>query len=165
MMYPASAAEIKQAQLPHNVVITALFFCNLLMAPAVIALHFGMLGLLLPLLATAVVLVFVYWRSRQVSSWFVDSHWRLALLNSRWLLLGYAISAALIFLGWLLSQTASEPSMKHIIWTALTRIALLPTLAGVMVAAMTEASAISLVSKREVPDKLVARFPPIAANE
>jgi hypothetical protein len=40
-------------------------------------------------------------------------------------------------------------------WTALTRIAILPTLAGVMITAISEASAISLASKREVPDKLI----------
>ena len=160
MIYPASEIEIKKAQLPHNLLISALFFCNLLMAPAVIVLHFGMLGLLLPLITSGAVLAYVFWRSRQTGSWFVDSHWRLAFANSRWLLLGYAVSAALILLAWLLSQTAHDASMKHILWTALTRIALLPTLAGVMVSAIMEASAISLVSKREVPDKLAAGFPP-----
>jgi len=53
--------------------------------------------------------------------------------------------------------------MKHILWVALTRIALLPTLIGVMVTAMMEASAISLASKREVTDKLAATFQPPAS--
>jgi hypothetical protein len=36
----------------------------------------------------------------------------------------------------------------------------LPTLVAVMVTAVMEAGAISLATKREVPDKLAAKFPP-----
>jgi len=68
----------------------------------------------------------------------------------------------LIFIAWLISLSAQEANMAHILWTALTRIALLPTLIAVMVTAIVEASAISLASKREVPDKLAACFPPPA---
>ena len=44
--------------------------------------------------------------------------------------------------------------MQHILWTALTRIALMPTLILVLITAVLEASAIPMASKREVPDKL-----------
>jgi hypothetical protein len=80
------------------------------------------------------------------------------------MMLGYAVTAALIFIAWLVSMTAHEASMKHIMWTALTRIAILPTLAGVMITAISEASAISLASKREVPDKLVDQQAPSRAE-
>lgn len=160
MQFQVSDTEIRQAQLPHNIFISGLFGLNLLVAPAVIALKFGMVGLLIPLISTGAMIAYIYLRSRKTTLWFVDAHWRLAFSNSRWLLGGYAITAALIFLAWLVSLAASNPSMGHIIWTALTRIAILPTLAGVMVTAISEASAISLATKREVPDKLVAKFPP-----
>ncbi|MFA6971131.1 MAG: hypothetical protein WC208_06975 [Gallionella sp.] len=160
MRFEISEAEVKRAQLPHNLLIAGLFALNLLMAPAVIALNFGMKGLLMPLFSTGALIAYIYLRSRKNTSWFTDVHWRLAFRNSRWLLLGYAVTAALILFAWLVSLTAHEASMGHIIWTALTRIAILPTLAGVMVTAIMEAGAISLASKHEVPDNLVASFPP-----
>ncbi|MDD2721406.1 MAG: hypothetical protein PHH47_08890 [Gallionella sp.] len=160
MQCQASEAEIKRAQQPHNLLIAGLFGFNLLMAPAVLALKIGMIGLLIPLLSSGGLIVFVKLRSTRPAAWFVAMHWKLAYRNSRWLLLGYAVSAVMIFLGWLVSLNASSVSMGHIIWTALTRIAILPTLAAVMVTAISEASAISLASKREVPDKLAAQFPP-----
>jgi hypothetical protein len=50
--------------------------------------------------------------------------------------------------------------MRHILWTALTRIALMPTLIAVMVTAILEFSASAQATKREVPDKIVRVFPP-----
>ena len=162
MQFEISEAEIKHAQLPHNLLIAGLFALNLLMAPAVIALHAGMIGLLIPLSSTGALIAYIYLRSRKTTSWFIDAHWRLAFRNSRWLMLGYAVTAVLILIAWLVSLTAHEASMGHILWTALTRIAILPTLAGVMVTAIMEAGAISLATKREVPDNLAASFPPPA---
>ncbi len=160
MKFEIDEAQIRRAQVPHNLFISGLFGLNLLVAPAVIALKFGMAGLLIPLLSTGALIAYLYLRSKKTTLWFVDAHWRLAFRNSRWLLAGYAITAALILIAWLVSLAASSPSMGHIVWTALTRIAVLPTLAGVMVTAISEASAISLATKREVPDNLVAKFPP-----
>jgi hypothetical protein len=162
MQFQISGNDIRRAQLPHNLLISGLFLLNLLMAPAVIVLHTGMTGLLIPLFSTGALIAYIYLRSRKTSTWFVDAHWRLAFRNSRWLMLGYAVTATLIFIAWLVSLTAHEASMGRILWTALTRIAILPTLAGVMVTAITEADAISLAAKREVPDKLAAKFPPPA---
>jgi hypothetical protein len=162
MKFDIGEAEIKRAQLPHNLLISGLFGFNLLMAPAALALKLGMAGLLIPLFSTGALIFYIYLRSRKSTIWFVDAHWKLACNNSRWLLAGYAVTAILILIAWLVSLAAHNPSMGHIIWTALTRIAILPTLAGVMVTAISEASAISLVTKCEVPDKLAARFPPPA---
>ncbi|MCX7193518.1 MAG: hypothetical protein NTY60_07865 [Proteobacteria bacterium] len=160
MKFEISESDRKRAQLPHNLLISGLFGFNLLMAPAVLALKLGMIGLLIPLFSTGALIMYLYLRSRQSTIWFVDAHWRLAFRNSRWLMRGYAVTAVLVFVAWLVSLTAHNPSMGHIIWTALTRIAILPTLAGVMITAITEASAISLATKHEVPDELVASFPP-----
>ena len=160
MQFQPSVLEVKQAQLPHNLLISGLFAFNLLMAPAVLALQLGMIGLLIPLLSSGALIAYLYLRSKKSTSWFVDAHWLLAFRNSRWLMLGYAVSAVLIFIAWLVSLSAANASMGHIVWTALTRIAIIPTLAGVMVTALAEAGAISLASKCEVPDNLTVIFPP-----
>lgn len=161
MQYPAAtAAEIKQAQTPHNLFVSGLFLFDLLLAPAVIVLDIGMAGLLLPLSCSGALLAYIYLRCATTGGWFVAAHWRLAWLRGRLLLMGYAASAALIFIAWLVSLGARDPNMEQIMWTALTRIALMPTLIMVMVTAVLEAGAISLATRREVPDKLAARFPP-----
>ena len=53
MQFEVSEAEVKQAQIPHNLLIMGLFAFNLLMAPAVIVLKLGMAGLRLGFLAGA----------------------------------------------------------------------------------------------------------------
>jgi hypothetical protein len=50
--------------------------------------------------------------------------------------------------------------MAHIMWTAMTRIALVPSLIFVMITVVLEASAIAQSSNGEVPDKLAVKFPP-----
>jgi hypothetical protein len=114
------------------------------------------------LLCSLGLLAYIYLRSKKTTTWFVDVHWKLAVSRARLLLIGYALTAALIFIAWLISLASSDHNMRHIIWTALTRIALMPTLILVLATAVLEASAIPMVTKREVPDKLAASFPPPA---
>ncbi len=152
-------AEVRKAQFPHNLFVAGLFMFDLLLTPAVIALKIGMLGLFIPLLCSGTLIAFIYLRSKKTTTWFVDMHWKLTFKRAQWLMIGYAISAVLIFLAWLISLTASTPDMGRIVWTALTRIALMPTLIAVLITAVLEASAIPLAAKREVPDKLAASFP------
>ncbi len=163
MNFQTSAEEIKQAQVPHNLFVSGLFLFDLLMTPAVIVLKLGMAGLLVPLACSGGLIAYFYLRSkRRTASWFVDAHWKLAWSRGLWLMLGYAVTGALVFVAWLVSLTARDPNMEHILWTALTRIALMPTLIAVMITAVQEASAIALATRGEVPDKLAAKFPPPA---
>jgi len=160
MQFQANVAQIKQAEKPHNLMLAVVFGLNLLMTPAVIGLNLGMWGLLVPVVSSCMVIGYIYLRSRSSRGWFVDVHWKLSLSNSRWLLRGYAVSAALVLLAWLVAQAAQQNSMKHIIWTALTFIAILPSIAGVLVTAISPASAASMAGQRQVPDPFAAKFPP-----
>ncbi|GAB4116535.1 MAG: hypothetical protein Fur0026_03770 [Sideroxydans sp.] len=162
MQYPADARAKKLSQAPHNLFIIGLFAFDLLMTPAVIGMKIGMTGLLIPLLCSGSLLAWIGWRSRRTTDWFVALHWRLSWARGRLLLLGYAVSATLILLAWLLSQTSDDAHMGHILWIALTRIALLPTLIMVLVTAVLEFSAAAQAAKGEVPDKLAAKYPPPA---
>ena len=152
--------EIRRAQVPHNLFISGLFVLDLFMTPAIVVLNAGMSGLLIPLLCSSLLIGYIFRRSRKTTSWFVDAHWRLTFNNSRWLMLGYAVSALLIFVAWLISQAAHEASMQHILWLALTRIALVPTLIAVIVTAVMEANAIGLANNCGVPDGLAGEGPP-----
>lgn len=161
MHYPqATSRDILDAQQPHNLYIAGILTINLLMTPAVIALKIGMAGLLVPLLLSAMLIAYIFVRSRRPGRWFVSIHWRLCFNRAKLLLLGYAISGTLVLLGWLVSLTAQSPSMGHIIWTALTRIAVIPALIFVLVTAVLEFSAIGQAGNREISDKCAAKFPP-----
>lgn len=162
MKIQATADERKQAQNPHNLFVAGVFAFDLLMTPAVLSLKIGMIGLLIPLICSGSLLAYIYLRSRKQTSWFVDMHWHLTWNRSRLLLLGYAISAFLVLVAWLLSMISNDPRMASIIWTALTRIALMPTLIFVLFTSVLEASAIAQATNGEVPDKLAAKYPPPA---
>ena len=159
----ATADEVKQAQTAHNLFISGVFLFNLLAAPAVLALKIGMIGLLIPLLLSGSLIIYIYLRSRKTTTWFVDMHWKIAFARSKLLMLGYAITTTLIFLAWLISISMKDHNMGHIILTALTRVALVPTVIMVLVTAVMEFGSFAQAGKREVPDKLVAKFPPPAA--
>jgi hypothetical protein len=152
--------EVRKAQFPHNLFITGLFLFDLFMTPAVLALKLGMISLLIPLLFSGSLIVFIYLRSKKTTTWFVDAHWKLSFSRARLLMLGYAISAVLIFIAWLVSLASHDPNMRHIIWTALTRVALMPTVILVLACAVMEFGAYAQAGKREVPDKIAAKFPP-----
>jgi hypothetical protein len=146
-----SGAEIKQAQVPHNLFIAGLFIFNLLMTPAVIALKIGMMSLFIPLLCSGCLVSYCYWRGNRVSNHFVAAHWKLAYKHGLLLFAGYSISGTLIFLAWLFSTSMRDAQMGQIVWTALTRIALVPTLIFVMITMVMEFSAYSAATKRKVP--------------
>ncbi len=162
MIFQVGDTEIKQAQVPHNLFVTGIFFFDLLLTPAAIVLNIGLYALLLPLACSLLVIAVIYVRSRKASVWFVDAHWKLALRHGQWLMLGYAVTAGLMLLAWLLSLASNDAHMKHILLTALTRIAVLPTLLAVMVTVVLEASALALAGKGEVPDRIVQKYPPPA---
>jgi hypothetical protein len=159
----ATPEEVRLAQAPHNLLISGVFLFNLLAAPAVLALKIGMIGLLIPLLLSSSLIAYVYLRSRKTTTWFVDMHWKIAFSRSKLLMLGYAITTTLVFLAWIISISMKDHNMGHIILTALTRVALVPTVIMVLVTAVMEFGSFAQAGKREVPDKLAAQFPPPAA--
>ncbi len=160
MQFNPSPQARQLAQTPHNVFIVGLFAFDLLMTPAVLAMKIGMAGLLIPLVCSGALMAYIHWRSQQDGVWFVQMHWRLAWTRCRLLLIGYAISATLILLAWLISQISHDPHMAKILWTALTRIALMPTLVFVLVTSVMAFNGYAMAGKGELPDKLVAKFPP-----
>ncbi len=166
MQTDADRSQRQQARQPHNLFMLNLALFHLLMTPAAIVLGAGLLGMLLPLALSLATIAYTHLRSRRVcaaSPWFVCLHWRLAMRNYRLLLIGYAITAALLALGWLLAAASSDPHMRNILHTVLVRIAVMPVLIMVMVNFYLESNAIAQASNGEIPDGLARRFPPADA--
>jgi len=157
-----SDADKKLARSPHNLFIINVFLFNLMLTPAAIVLDVGMYGFLIPLVCSLSVIVYIYQRSKKSTSWFVDMHWRLSFRRCQFLMLGYMITAFLVLVAWLISLTTSDAKMAEIIFTAISRVAVAPTVLAVMATAVLEAGSYHMVNKGEVPDKLVEKFPPPA---
>jgi len=153
-------ADKNAARSPHNLFVLNIFFCNLLMTPAAIVMDVGMYAFLIPLACSLSVILYIFLRSRRTSRWFVDMHWQLAFRRCVWLMSGYAATALLLLVGWLISLSAADARMADIMFTAISRIAVLPSLLAVMITVVMEAGALHLVNKGEVPDKLADKYPP-----
>ena len=165
MRFHIDDVAIRQAKTPHELTMVNLLLVNLLLGAAGVVLNIGVLGFLLPMLPSLLVIAFTVWRARvhqHRGPWFAAAHWRLALRRYRLLLVAYGVSLALVGLGWLLAQGNADPKLQDIMFTAFLRVAVVPMLLAVMVTAVLESGSIYQAGRGEVPDNLVARFPPPA---
>ncbi len=157
-----SDRDKKAARWAHDLFVLNIFFFHLLLTPATIMLGIGIKGLLIPLSLSLMVITYIYVRGNREPRWFVAAHWRLAFNRCKLLMIGYAITAAILLLAELLTRGMQDAHMANILVTVVTRIAIMPTLLLVMATVVMEASATSLVSKGEVPEKIIRAFPPHA---
>ena len=162
MYLEVDAATVKKAKAPHELFMINLLLFHLLMTPAAIFLGIGTWGLLLPLVLSLGVMTYSWQRSRRAEQEhpLVMLHWKLALRRYRVLLIGYAVTAAILLLGFLLTLTMDEGSMRHIIFTVITRIGVVPLVVMVFILAFLESSGLSMAGNQEIPDELHARYFP-----
>jgi hypothetical protein len=142
------------------------------------------LGVALPMALSLRVILFTWWRAasaRGSGHWFVAAHWQLSARRYRVLLAAYAISAAVVSLAFVGGGGQAElerriadlpPAMQEMerhklesqdmgsaIWA---RIGVVPLLLTVMALIMLESGALYQAGRGEVPDGVIARFPPPA---
>jgi hypothetical protein len=134
-----------QASIPHERLMIILAVFHMLIPIAALG-----SGYILPLLALAVIgsLASIAWMGWQAyrgefASEAVRREWLLAWRHCRWLLLAYAISAAIMLLGWFLSVLQTDHNMASIMLVIFSRIAAVPTLLMVLVLFVVETSALS----------------------
>lgn len=160
MNFEITEEEKKSARVPHNLFVLNILLFNLLMTPLAIVLDVGMYGLLIPLICSLSVITYIYWRSEKSRCWYIDMHWRLSFRRCQYLMVGYAITGLLVAIAWLISMSANDATMAEIMFTAISRVAIVPTLLAVMVTVVLEAGGYHLINRGEVPDKFVEKFPP-----
>jgi MFS superfamily sulfate permease-like transporter len=148
------------------------------------------LAVALPLGISLVLIGFTWLRSRYPGgsptgspsgsmAWFVRNHWRLAATRYRLILIAYLVCAGILSIALFgqldESQIAEQlrtlpPAMQEMerrklesqdmggaVWA---RIGVVPLLLAIMVTIMLESGAIYQAGRGELPDELVARFPP-----
>ena len=159
MFFAIDAVLKKKAKSPHELFLINILIFHLLLTPATLALGIGRLGLLLPPFFSGLIILFTYLRSTRTDHWFIVAHWKLALRRARLLLYGYAGTALLLGIGWLITLGMDKHSMQEIMLTVFTRIAIMPTLILVMVSAVIEAGSINQATRGELPDSLLKHYP------
>lgn len=134
-------------------------------------------------LSLSLLLIAIAWaRSRrpdETIGWFAVTHWRLASSRYRLILMAYLVCAALLSIALVGKQGDVQiaeqlrtlpPAMQEMerhklesqdmagaVWA---RIGVVPLLLAVMVTIMLESGALYQAGRGELPDGLVARFPP-----
>ena len=175
MFFQVDEATRRRAKTPHELAMVNLLLFNLLMLIALLAgsflqkgsplLDYRLLGVLIPLGASLAIVAYTFLRAGRTAvsgPWFAAAHWRLATARYKILLVAYLVGAALIALGWLLSQSQKSPGMQELMFVALERVAIAPVLIALMALIMLESGALYQAGRGEVPDGLARRFPPPA---
>ncbi len=160
MFIAVSDEERRRAKAPHELFMINLFAFHLMLTPLLIFTGIGQAGLLLPPVLSGAVFLYIYLQGRRaerLEPWFVAVHWKLAFQRAKLMLIAYAITAGLMLGAYLLSLGAGKT--QDIMFTVLTRVAVMPTVIMVFVVAVLESSAIYQVSRGEVPDPLAKRHP------
>lgn len=139
-------------------------------------------GVTLPTLLSLTVMLFTWLRAARAphsQPWFVAAHWRLSARRYRALLAAYVVSAAVVSLAFVGGGHETEierrvaglppalqamerhklesQNMGTAIWA---RIGVVPLLLTVMTLIMLESGALYQAGRGEVPDGMLARFPP-----
>lgn len=144
--------------------------------------RFKWLAIGLPLTLSLGVIAFTWLRATRGQTrmhWFAAVHWRLAASRYRLLLITYPLCAAILSIALFSGQDhvgiearirdlspvmremerrkLESQDMGSAVWA---RIGVVPLLLAIMVSIMLESGSIYQASRGEVPDPLVARFPP-----
>jgi len=163
MLFEIAEPVRRRAKSPHELFMLNLAAFHLLLAPAAIVLKIGVVGFLLPLLASLAVMTFTYFRARRAAShdpWFVAAHWKLAVRRNRILIAAYAFSGILLGIGLMVASGSDKKTTQEIITTVFARISAVPLLISVMVCFVLESGSIYQAMRGEVPDSLLKRLPP-----
>ena len=162
MLFEVSKETKIKAKSPHELFMVNLAVFHLLLAPISLVLIGGMRSLLVPIFFSCTVFAFNYFRGKMAernNEWFVMVHHKLAFRRATFLLIAYAVSAAIIGGGWLIGMASDQKTMQDIILTISTRIGVMPTFILVAINFVLETSAASQAGKGEVPDSFLKKHP------
>ena len=164
MVFDIDESLIKPAKAAHE-----LFMVNLgsllLLGPMAVFLGIGRLGIVLPIIVSLLFILYTYLKTGRLAGngpWFVQMHWQLALRNYRILAIGFALTLVFLLFSWGLELSLDAHSPSHFLAVALTRIGVMPTIIMIFACFVIENGALNQVLRHEVPDKLVAAYPPPA---
>lgn len=124
--------ENKCAAYPHEFLMTNLSVFHLLVPLVALSSDYIYIILAASLGGSIIALLWIVKKARVTccasskDSALVKAHWQQAWKRSQFLLIGYAISASILLLGWLLASSQSDPNMFGILLAVFSWIAAIP---------------------------------------
>ncbi len=170
MKIQADKSTCSRARASHDLYILNMFLFNLPAVVGILAYTIGGQLLMIEavigaLFASASILVYIWVRAGRFgpeTPWLVMIHWRQTAARTKLLLIGYAISAAIILIGLLASSGMADKNMQVIMTTVFTRVGIVPALLMVLVTAILEGQSMHLANNGIAPRGLAERYPPPA---
>jgi hypothetical protein len=161
MRFEVSNAEIKKANVPHEVFLTNLIGNHILMTAGA----GGMAGTFPWIMATIPITSFgligyTLWRARRSigrDPWYVMCHWQVCARRSSLLLLMLILLLAIAGLGWIGYTYAGM--MKEAVWALIGGVGILPVMVTVLILIIAESEALYHANQARLPKWVVERYP------
>ena len=146
--------EQSRASFAHELLMMNLSFFHLLVPVVILSSGHILVFLTLALICSVVIIIWIAQKAKQTSdSELVKAHWQLAWRRCRLLLIGYAVSAVIMLLGWGLGTMQTDAKMSGILLVVFSRIAVVPTMIIVLIIFILSTSSLSQARQGEIPTK------------
>lgn len=161
MRFEVSQAEIKQANIPHELFLTNLIGNHILMAVGLggLAGSFPWVMAIVPVVSFSI-LGYTLWRARRSvgrDSWYVMCHWQVCARRSRLFMLMLSLLMVTALLGWI--GYVYGGMMKEAVLALVAGISGLPVMITILVLVMVESDALYHANEAKLPNWVVERFP------
>lgn len=134
---------LKQASAAHERLMMNLAVFHLLLPVAALSSGYVLQLLAISVVGSLSVISWIAWKQKQTSQPLVQGHWQLAWKRCKLLLVAYAVSAAIMLIGLLLSSLQHDHNMATIMLVVFSRIAAVPVVLMVLALFIMETTALS----------------------
>ncbi len=162
MRFHVSPAEIKQANIPHEIFLTNLIANHILLTVGLggLAGSFPWVMALPPLISLSL-LSYTLWRARSSlrrDTWYPMCHWQVCARRSRFFIGMLLLLLLVAILGWMgYSQLGWR---KEAVWAIVVGMGILPVMVTVLVLILFESEALYHANQAKLPGWVVERHPP-----
>ncbi len=156
--------ENKCAAYPHEFLMMDLSFFHLLLPLVALSSGYIILVLAIAFILSIGALLWILKKASfhcceaSTDTPLVKAHWRRAWDRSKLLLLGYAISAGIMLLGWFVASSQSDPNMGSIILAVFSWIAAIPLVLIVFALFVLSTVSVARAKRGEFPKKSAMVF-------
>jgi hypothetical protein len=161
MRFDVPAAEIKKANIPHEIFLTNLIGNHILMTVGAggIAGSFPWVMAIIPITSFSL-LGFILWRARRSLTrdpWYVMCHWQVCARRSRIFIAMLLMLLLVMVLGWI--GYAYLGWMKEAVFALVAGTGILPIMVTVLVLIIVESDALYHANQAKLPNWVVERYP------
>ncbi|NCA70947.1 MAG: hypothetical protein EOM91_12725 [Sphingobacteriia bacterium] len=161
MRFDVDPAQIKKANIPHELFLTNMIGNHILLAVVMggLAGSFPWVMALIPLISFSII-GFTLWRARRSvgrDDWYVMCHWQVCARRSRIFLMMLALLLVVMLLGWV--GYTYGGMMKEAVWALVIGVGILPIMATVLVLVIIESDALYHANQAKLPSWVTARYP------